>query len=213
MCHTGSGRNCNTVLILLVSCQQTCMTHTIALCKVKNYDGQRNCSKYVEFYSKNKFEKLVDLVRFIIRNPPPIFHLVPNLVQYFHFAGYKHNRGFYFNTVINYNVQWSQTNIETGNTIFSLIQQSELSVRWPNVQVSGSHIIRHTHTHGRTLLNEWSADLRDRYIHKTHRAQKTKFHASSGIRSRDSSNRDATDLSLRQHDHQDRRTRQHAIKI
>ena len=30
-------------------------------------DGQRNCPKYVEFYSKNKFEKLVHLVGFIIR--------------------------------------------------------------------------------------------------------------------------------------------------
>jgi len=30
------------------------------------YDGQRNCLKYVEFYSKNKFEKLVHLVGFII---------------------------------------------------------------------------------------------------------------------------------------------------
>jgi len=30
-------------------------------------DGQRNCSKHVEFYSKNKFEKLVQLVGFIIR--------------------------------------------------------------------------------------------------------------------------------------------------
>ena len=30
-------------------------------------DGQRNFSKYVEFYSKNKCEKLVDLVGFIIR--------------------------------------------------------------------------------------------------------------------------------------------------
>ena len=29
-------------------------------------DGQRNCLKYVEFYSKNKFEKLVHLVGFII---------------------------------------------------------------------------------------------------------------------------------------------------
>ena len=29
-------------------------------------DGQRNCSKHVEFYSKNKFEKLVYLVGFII---------------------------------------------------------------------------------------------------------------------------------------------------
>ena len=33
-------------------------------------DGQRNCPKYVEYYSKNKFEKLVHLVGFIIR----IFH-------------------------------------------------------------------------------------------------------------------------------------------
>jgi hypothetical protein len=31
-------------------------------------DGQRNCSKHVEFHSKNKFEKLVHLVGFIIRN-------------------------------------------------------------------------------------------------------------------------------------------------
>jgi len=30
-------------------------------------DGQRNCPKHVEFYYKNKFEKLVHLVPFIIR--------------------------------------------------------------------------------------------------------------------------------------------------
>ena len=30
-------------------------------------DGQRNCPKHVEFNSKNKFEKLVNLVGFIIR--------------------------------------------------------------------------------------------------------------------------------------------------
>jgi len=30
-------------------------------------DGQRNCPKHVEVYSKNKFEKLVHLVGFIIR--------------------------------------------------------------------------------------------------------------------------------------------------
>ena len=30
-------------------------------------DGQRNCPKHVEFYSKNKSEKLVYLVSFIIR--------------------------------------------------------------------------------------------------------------------------------------------------
>jgi len=30
-------------------------------------EGQRNCPKHIEFYSKNKFEKLVHLVGFIIR--------------------------------------------------------------------------------------------------------------------------------------------------
>jgi len=30
-------------------------------------DGQRNCPKHVEFYLKNKFEKLVHLCGFIIR--------------------------------------------------------------------------------------------------------------------------------------------------
>jgi len=49
-------------------CQHTCMTYTIAVRTVKTPDdGQRNCPKDVEFYSKNKFEKLVYLVSFIIR--------------------------------------------------------------------------------------------------------------------------------------------------
>ena len=39
-----------------------------AVCTVKNSGvGQRNCPKHVEFYSKNKLEKLVHLVGFIIR--------------------------------------------------------------------------------------------------------------------------------------------------
>jgi len=33
-------------------------------------DGQRNCLKHMEFHFKNKFEKLVHLVGFIIRNLP-----------------------------------------------------------------------------------------------------------------------------------------------
>jgi len=58
--RAGSGQN---VLILLASC----MAYTIAVCTVKTPDdGQRNCPKFVEFYSKNKFEKLVHLT-FIIR--------------------------------------------------------------------------------------------------------------------------------------------------
>jgi len=60
----------SSILILLASCQQTCMTYTTAVCTVNRtpYDGQRNCPKHVEFHSKNKFEKLVHLVGFIIRN-------------------------------------------------------------------------------------------------------------------------------------------------
>jgi len=60
--RAGSGRN--SILILLASC----VTYTIAVCTVKTADdGQRNCRKQVDVYSKNKFEKLVQLVGFIIR--------------------------------------------------------------------------------------------------------------------------------------------------
>jgi hypothetical protein len=41
--------------------QQTCMTYTIAVCTVKTPDDG-------EFHSKNKFEKLVHLVGFIVIN-------------------------------------------------------------------------------------------------------------------------------------------------
>jgi hypothetical protein len=47
----------------------TCMTYTHCCgysAKTPD-DGKRNCPKHVEFYSKNKFEKLVHLVGFIIR--------------------------------------------------------------------------------------------------------------------------------------------------
>jgi hypothetical protein len=41
------------------------MTYTIAVCTVKSPDDrQRNCTKHVEFHSKNKFEELVHLVGF-----------------------------------------------------------------------------------------------------------------------------------------------------
>jgi len=44
------------------------MTYTIAMCTVKTLDdGQRICPEHEEFYSKNKFEKLVHLVGFILR--------------------------------------------------------------------------------------------------------------------------------------------------
>jgi hypothetical protein len=57
-------------------------------------DGQRNCPKHVEFYSKNKFEKLVHLVGFIVR----IYHDArsherQNLVGSFRLADNAVSRG------------------------------------------------------------------------------------------------------------------------
>jgi len=48
--------------------QQWYISYRFAVRTVKTPDdGQRNCPKHVEFYSKNKFEKLVHLFGFIIR--------------------------------------------------------------------------------------------------------------------------------------------------
>ena len=55
--RAGSGWNDSSILICSLCVQ----------CKIPD-DGQRNCTKHVEFYSKNKFEKLVHLVGFVIRN-------------------------------------------------------------------------------------------------------------------------------------------------
>ena len=46
----------------------TCMTPLLCVQWKTPDDGQRNCPKHVEFHSKNKFEKLVHLVGFSIRN-------------------------------------------------------------------------------------------------------------------------------------------------
>jgi len=40
--------------------------HTKRYMSYTSNDGQRNCPKHVEFYSRNKFEKLVHLVGFIV---------------------------------------------------------------------------------------------------------------------------------------------------
>ena len=57
------------ILIPLASSQQNLYDIYLLLfvqCQIPD-DGQRNYPKHVEFYSKNKFEKLVHLVGFIIR--------------------------------------------------------------------------------------------------------------------------------------------------
>ena len=69
---THSNGICHTVLLTVCS-QAVSKTvwHISLLClQWKTPDGrQRNCPKHVEFHSKNKFEKLVHLVGFIIRYP------------------------------------------------------------------------------------------------------------------------------------------------
>ena len=62
----GSGWN---ILIPLASSRHNLYDIHLLLCvQCQNPDdGQRTCSKHVEFYSKNKFEKLVHLYGFIIR--------------------------------------------------------------------------------------------------------------------------------------------------
>jgi hypothetical protein len=65
-----AGSGCS-IVILLASFQQTRTTYGTPLLCVQwktPDDGQRNCPKHVEFHSKNKFERLVNLVGFIVRN-------------------------------------------------------------------------------------------------------------------------------------------------
>ena len=65
MCHTS----------LLIACEQdparklSANLYDVYHCCVyiDDDDGQRNCPKHVEFYSKNKFETLVHLVGFVLR--------------------------------------------------------------------------------------------------------------------------------------------------
>jgi hypothetical protein len=54
------------ILIPLARNQHNLFLLLCVQCETPN-DGQKTCPKHVEFYSKNKFEKLVHLVGFIIR--------------------------------------------------------------------------------------------------------------------------------------------------
>ena len=56
-------------IIIIISSQHNLYDIHLLLC-IQYYtpdDGQKTCPKHVEFYSKNKFEKLVHLIGFIIR--------------------------------------------------------------------------------------------------------------------------------------------------
>jgi hypothetical protein len=75
ICHTdsfraaGSGCNCSSILILLLeSCQQTCITYTTAECTVNNsWWWTEKLSETCRVLFQNKYEKLVHLAGFIIR--------------------------------------------------------------------------------------------------------------------------------------------------
>jgi len=71
----------------------TAMVHAIHVCCERTADGQRNCPKHVEFYSKNKFEKSVHLVGFIIRIYHVYFCRFPFLLQ---FNVYRQTNSLYF---------------------------------------------------------------------------------------------------------------------
>ena len=60
---------CKLQLKSLASSQQNLYYIYLLLCVQYQTpdDGQKTCPKHVEFYSKNKFEKLVQLIGFIIR--------------------------------------------------------------------------------------------------------------------------------------------------
>jgi len=54
--------------------------------------GQRNCPKHVEFHSKNKFEKLVYLVGFIITNSSRCtVTWTSNIIDYCVISGFRRN--------------------------------------------------------------------------------------------------------------------------
>ena len=67
-CRAGPGWNCTSILVLLESCLQTCMTYTIAECTVnKLLIWTEELSETRRVSCQNKFVKLVHLVGFIIK--------------------------------------------------------------------------------------------------------------------------------------------------
>ena len=76
VCHTGlltageqdQDGTVRSILILLTSCLQTCMTYTIGVCTVNSWWWTEEPSETCRVSIQNKFEKLVHLVGFIIRD-------------------------------------------------------------------------------------------------------------------------------------------------
>jgi hypothetical protein len=66
------------------------------------------------------------------------------------------------------------------------------------------HAHTHTHTLGRTPLDEGSAGCRDLYLTTPNTHKNQDVHAPGGIRTRNPRYREAADLSLRPRGHRDR---------
>ena len=80
MKRAGSGRS---VLTLLASCQQTCITYTIVVCTVKNtWWWTKELSETCRDLFQNKFEKLVHLFGFITGIAKYLPDFKPRLPQY-----------------------------------------------------------------------------------------------------------------------------------
>ena len=85
-------------------------------------DGQKTCLKHAEFYSKNKFEKLVHLVGFIIR----IYHDARSsecqtgsqLISWFEFS-YEAQYTFSENVGSQNNVHWCYKNPHAAEVPFA----------------------------------------------------------------------------------------------
>ena len=76
-------------LVILPFCEiSVCHIPLVCVQRKTPYDGQRNRPKHVEFYSKNKFEKLVHLVGFIVR----IYHDAPSPERQNRIIVYLHRR-------------------------------------------------------------------------------------------------------------------------
>ena len=100
ICHTGLLTACEQDQdVPSWSCSQAVskpVWHIPLLCVQRKTpdEGQRNCPKHAEFYSKNKFEKLVHLVGFIIRIYKNSYVTYTNLSlnAIFYLSMYQHNK-------------------------------------------------------------------------------------------------------------------------
>jgi len=123
--QTGSGRN---VLILFV-CKLSANLYVLLCVQWKTpYDGQRNCPKHVEFYSKNKCEKLVCLVGFIIRNPSTLIDAVsdnitvygPQMNNFINTRWHAVEGGSHTDTAVTSPNRWTPTFVLTWQSCYAM---------------------------------------------------------------------------------------------